>query len=365
MRIRWNIEQFVLALLGPVVFILGVTVHRDRPNLAVVLVVLGVVMLVLATLLPRLKSLSANVPGFGEISVDLLPATSAVSDQALADPTGPMADLRGADPYDSRKSAFQQAVMGGPATYVVINLEEGKSWLTSRLYLFVDVLAEVRGIDAVVFTTRVNDANAFVGLCSVDSVLRRLGWAFPWLPMKLGEAWSQVRLGDGHKPPARRLSGHQAAELYSKYVRSLQLWATDLVAPPASPSAPAMAPPAVGPPYPQMGPAPLDPGPPAPAGTPAPPQEWQNIGGVWEHANWLDAAFLKELMGEALSTQSVNNTDKAELAGALSGSKAKYIAVLNDRDEVQSLIDRSKLVAQVMAVRSVPTSELDPTRRRR
>jgi hypothetical protein len=90
-------------------------------------------------------------------------------------------------------------------------------------------------------------------------------------------------------------------------------------------------------------------------GTPAPPQEWQNIGDVgdvWEHANWLDAAFLKELMGEALSTQSVNNTDKAEVAGALPGSKAEYIAVLNDLDEVQSLIDRSKLVAQVMAVRS-------------
>lgn len=255
MPTKWNIEQYVLAGCGVVVFLVGALVHRDRTNLAVTLVVLGVVMFVLATLLPRLKSLSANVTGIGEISVALSPAASAVSDQALADPNVPTADLRGADPSDSRKSAFQQAVMGRPASYVVINLEEGKFWLTSRLYLFVDVLAEVRGVDAVVFTTRVNGTNAFVGLCSIDSVLRRLGWAFPWLPIKLGKAWSQVRHGDGHKPPARRLSGHCGAQLYSKNVRSLQLSATDLAVPPVSPPAPAVAPPAVAPPYPPVGPA--------------------------------------------------------------------------------------------------------------
>jgi hypothetical protein len=206
----------------------------------------------------------------------------------------------------------------------------------------------------VVFTTNVDGTNAFVGLCSVDSVLRRLGWALPWLPIKLGEAWSQVRHGDGHRPPARRLSVHQAAELYSKYVRSLQLWVPDLVVPPASPAGPPVTSPSAAPPYPPISRVPpLDPGPAPPASTPAPPQEWQNIGGVWEHANWLDAAFLKELMGETLATDSVSSMDDAaELARAMSESKAKYVAVLNNRDEVQSLIDRSKLLAQTMVVRS-------------
>jgi hypothetical protein len=351
---RWNTEQFVLAVLGPVVFILGTTVHRDRPNLAVVLVVLGVVMLVLATLLPRLKSLSANVPGIGQISLDLSPTTSAVSDQALKDPTGAKPDLRGADPYNSNSPAFEQAVTGGPATYVLINLEEGESWLTSRLYLFVDVLAEVRDIRAVVFTTRVDAANVFAGLSSVDCVLRRLGWAFPWLPMKLGEAWSQLRHGDGHRPAARRMSGKYAAELYSTYVRSLQLWTEDLEALPVSSAGSPTAPPAGAQAYPPMDPPRLDPHLATPVGTPEPPQEWQKIGDtgdIWEHANWLDAAFVKELMGDALSTQSVSNADKAELARVLTGSNAQYIAVLDDREQVQSLIDRSKLVIQAIAVR--------------
>lgn len=349
MAAKSNIEQYALAVCGVAVFVVGASVHRNRASLAVALVVLGVVMFVLAILLPRLKSLSANVTGIGEISLALTPTTSAVSDQALADPTLPAADLRGADPHGSRKGAFQQAVTGGPATYVVINLEEGKSWLTSRLYLFVDVLAEVRGIDAVVFTTRVNGANAFVGLCSVDSVLRRLGWAFPWLPMKLGVAWSQVRRGDGHRPPARRLSVHQAAELYSTYVRSLQLWESDPLTPPAiSASRPAAALP-----YPSTSPALLDPRSLPPGNSPAPPQEWQEIGGVWEHANWIDAAFLKEILGEALSNESVTSTDDTpELARAVSNARAKYIAVLNDRNEVQSLIDRYKVLAQASAVRS-------------
>src|SRR5438045_3452246 len=96
------------------VFIFGAVVNRDRSNPAVTLVALGVLLVVLATLLPRLKSISAKLPGVGEISADLLPPASAVSDQALTQPGSPAADLRGADPYDSRKGAFQQAVMGGP-----------------------------------------------------------------------------------------------------------------------------------------------------------------------------------------------------------------------------------------------------------
>lgn len=58
-------------------------------------------------------------------------------------------------------------------------------------------------------------------------------------------------------------------------------------------------------------------------------------------------------MGETLATDSVSSMDDAaELARAMSESKAKYVAVLNNRDEVQSLIDRSKLLAQTMVVRS-------------
>jgi hypothetical protein len=132
----WNVEQLTLAVFGIMVFSLGATVNRDRSNLAVTLVALGVVLVFLATLLPRLKTISAKLSGIGEITADLLPPSSAVSDQALTQPGSPAGDLRGADPYDSRKAAFQEAVMGGPATYVTINLEDGKSWLSSRLYLF-------------------------------------------------------------------------------------------------------------------------------------------------------------------------------------------------------------------------------------
>ena len=130
----WNAEQLTLAVLGIVVFTLGATINRDRSNLTVTLVALGVLLVFLATLLPRLKKISAKLPGDVEISADLLPPSSAVSDQPLTQLDSTAGDLRGADPYNSRKAAFQEAVTGGPATYVTINLEQGKAWLVPTAF---------------------------------------------------------------------------------------------------------------------------------------------------------------------------------------------------------------------------------------
>lgn len=336
----WNVEQLTLAVLGIVVFTLGATVNRDRSNLAVTLVALGVLLFFLAMLLPRLKTITAKLPGDVEISADLLPPSSAVSDQALTQPGSPAADLRGADPYDSRKAAFQEAVTGGPATYVTINLEDGEAWLSSRLYLFIHVLAEIRGIEAVIFTANSNGRNVFVGLCPVDAVIRRLAWAFPWLPMKLGATWDALRTRDKHRPPPRRVSSHDAADLYATFVRGLQLWHGDTPMPvPATAEQPGA----------PLGAAPPDPN--MPEQAPQPQQEWQKLGNIWEHANWLDDAFLKELLGHAPTNESISASDleTQTLPAALTSSTSRYVAVLADHDELQSVVDRSQLLSNLLA----------------
>ena len=337
----WNVEQLTLAVLGIVVFTLGATINRDRSNLAVTLVALGVLLVFVATLLPRLKKISAKLPGDVEISADLLPPSSAVSDQPLTQPDSTAGDLRGADPYDSRKAAFQEAVTGGPATYVTINLEEGKAWLSSRLFLFIHVLAEIRGIEAVVFTADSNGRNVFVGLCPVEAVIRRLAWAFPWLPMKLGATWDELRTRDKHRPPPRRVSSHDAAELYSTFVRALQLWPGDT---PIAAHGPAEQPDA-----PLATTAPPDPNMPEPV--PQPQQEWQKLDNIWEHANWLDDAFVEELLGQALTNVSINasDLDTQTLPAALTSSTSRYVAVLTDNDELQSVVDRSRLLSNLLA----------------
>jgi uncharacterized membrane protein YidH (DUF202 family) len=51
---RWGLDQLALAVAGVAAFVLGTSVHRDRSNLAVALVGCGVLLLLLAALLPRL-----------------------------------------------------------------------------------------------------------------------------------------------------------------------------------------------------------------------------------------------------------------------------------------------------------------------
>jgi uncharacterized membrane protein YoaK (UPF0700 family) len=69
----WNAEQLTLAVLGIAVFTLGATVNRDRSNLAVTLVALGVLLVFLATLLPRLKTITAKLPGDVEMRMSRVP----------------------------------------------------------------------------------------------------------------------------------------------------------------------------------------------------------------------------------------------------------------------------------------------------
>jgi hypothetical protein len=153
--------------------------HTRR--LAVALVGCGVLLLLLAAL-PRLQTISGRFLG-AELALGLLPPSPSVSDQVLVRPIagGPGAghDLRGAAPSGSGFSGFGQAIKGGPAAFVTINLEDGRAWLSSRLYIFLQALREVRGIEAVVFTERTEQIDQFAGVAGVDDVVARLEWAYP------------------------------------------------------------------------------------------------------------------------------------------------------------------------------------------
>lgn len=332
-RWTWINRQSALAAFGACVVIVGATVDRDRANLALALVGFGVLLVVLAVLLPRLESISAKLPGIGEVSANLTPAATSVSDRALAPAGRPERDLRGTSPYTSNADDFRQAITGGPATYVTINLEDGKAWLSSRLYVFVSALAEVRGIGAVVFTSRSDRIDTFAGVCSVDVVLARLAWAYPWLPAALADAWKDMRSSDPHRAPPRRMAADEAAALFAKYVDVLQR-------PPFPPVSASQ-------PVPEVPPL-------AGVRSIVRAEEWQDLGGIWEHANWLDTAAVSDLMGEGLTKDFIVGTsDATEIVQAALAASGQYIAVLSDRNEVQSVINRSKLLARLLLAQGI------------
>jgi hypothetical protein len=265
--------------------------------------------------------LSGKVVGT-EFSVSLLPPTSAVSDRVLVQSAAaPGAagghDLRGATVAATGLSGFGEAIKGGPAVFVVANLEDGRAWLSSRLYVFASALAELRGIQAVVFTARSDDIDRFVGTSSLCDVLNRFEWAFPWLARAFGSAWDVARVRpDG--PPRRRLAPAAAEPLYDNYVSALR----------------------------QGGPQP-----------PNPREEWVPLnGGLWEHGTRLDQALIRELLGDSLVKDFViGEPDRDDtMQRVVDVGRGRWVAVLDNQHRARTLVDRWLLLDRATTRATTP-----------
>jgi hypothetical protein len=302
----------MLAATGAVAFVLGVTVHSDHDNLAMTLVGVGALLVVIAVLLPRLQTLSGKVGGV-EWTVGLTPPPTVTDDRniAAARPDGlPQADLRSAGAPPSGSAGFAEAIKGGRAEVLVINLENGKAWLTSRLFVFVFVLMDLRGLQAVIFTHRPNDVDEVLGVAPAHDVIHGLASAYPWLPGALGTAWDLQRRGTSGPPTDRRLSIGDADNLYTFYVNQV-----------SAPGAPVPA---------QLG-------------------EWiQRQDQMWERAAWIDPALVRRLLLASLFEQTVPesatpastpNRETPESA-ALAYRGVRFVPVVNDRREYRSVVDR-------------------------
>jgi hypothetical protein len=302
----------MLAATGAVAFVLGVTVHSDHDNLAMTLVGVGALLVVLAALLPRLQTLSGKVGGV-EWSVGLIPPPVVTDDReiAAAAPDGlPRVDLRSAGAPPSGSAGFADAIKGGRAEVLVINLEDGAAWLTSRLFVFVFVLMDLRGLQAVIFTHRPNDVDEVLGVAAAHDVIHGLASAYPWLPGALGTAWDQQRRNTPGTPADRRLSISDADNLYTFYLNQV-----------SRPGAPV----------------------PGEAG------EWiRRQDQMWERAVWMDPALVRRLLLSSLFEQTVPesatpaampNRESPESA-ALAYKGARFVPVVNDKREYRSVVDR-------------------------
>jgi hypothetical protein len=116
-----------------------------------------------------------------EISVELatVPELSSTWRAGSAD----VRQLTPATVFDSySQSLFQELLQPGLADYAVVDLGNGKKWLTSRLFIFALVLGRVRGLRAFVFVeTSSVTRKRFLGVATPSDVHRTLGAQYPWL----------------------------------------------------------------------------------------------------------------------------------------------------------------------------------------
>jgi hypothetical protein len=226
----------------------------------------------------RAKSLSLGIVAFdfGEAAVKGLTPESLddIRDTASHAPVG-----------DSGAALIATLTDPAPAECTVVDLGDGKEWITSRLYVVVTLVARMRGLRVMVFTASGSGGRQFIGSAQPEQVRWALAAAYPWLEVAHVRAWNS-QMGALHPgtveradvPITRdgRLDSWRAVQIFEAYKQELQ--------------------------------APVPP--PGASG-------WLDLSGNWERAEWVTSALLGRVLGECLNLRGVHHdfdTPAEELA---------------------------------------------------
>jgi hypothetical protein len=239
--------------------------------------------------------------------------------------------LSPADVFDSyADSLLRQLAEPGVLDYAVVDLGTGESWLTTRLFLFAELLHRMRGLRAFVFVqTNTLTQRGFVGYADVERVRWRLGRTYPELEIQLAQAYSQafgvVQLNQ--TPPV------PVAPVVVSDTGSLEPWRASLVARRFLDSLQFRDPPAND----HGNWVHLKPEPPQPE--------------VWERAAWLDVGDVLRLLDPELVRDHIverddQSIDRAAQVGEVVACTGDYVAVVRN-GTFDRLIDRQGVVEKV------------------
>jgi hypothetical protein len=204
-----------------------------------------------------------------------------------------------------------------PSTgFAIFDLDIGKTWLSSRLYLFTIILQNIHKLKRIVFIcNRDGIKNSFVGITEPQQLRSALAKEYPWLedafPQAYIDTWRQIQ--------RRHIFGSidqiTAMGIVPKFLGNIQRDHPPLGTSEAS--------------------------------------EWTKMKhkGTWEHAEWITIDRLEEILGQALDTSSwiseseVRNKGKGDLIRRVIYRAGDYVAILDkDRSfEKQTIIDKNEL----------------------
>ena len=229
-----------------------------------------------------------------------------------------------ADVFDTAAhDLFQQLSQPGAADYMVAGLGSGKSWLTTRLYIFAAMLERMRDLRCVVFVAGPAESpNRFVGLASPARIRWSLAKAYPYLEGAFARACAK---GYGNNPfeietDIGGLPADQARELVRAFLMDEQI---QMPGPMLEPDWLVL---------PKLRPTDLD---------------------SCEHAEWLTANRVEELLGltaGTVETQSLLDsldTPTEERVKAIVRRKGRYVALLDAHGRFTNLVDRESLIERV------------------
>lgn len=217
----------------------------------------------------------------------------------------------------SSRDLESQLASLGLMDYAVIDLGDGKRWLTSRLFLFAILLERMRGLRCLVFVATVGgDPRRFVGLASPTELRWVLARNFPWIERAFASAY-QGALSTLPADQSFILSDSGALDpsvvsgLIAAFLSPIQMTVSQ-------------------------------PG-------------WIPLSGntSWEHADWIDNKNVDSYLGEALQRSAVTGSadrSKEEIANAILRSKGDFVALLEPSERFMKLIDRRAIIEQLAEI---------------
>jgi hypothetical protein len=230
---------------------------------------------------------------------------------------------------------FAQISSRVPLEFAVVNLGEGREWLTSRLYILAVILMRMRGTRALVFVNQQNQTRGhFVGVCPSETVRWRLACEFRRYEAAL--AAGEQRVWYGPNPKSGPITSaafiaddygafgnpDNAADLLRGFLSAIQ---TDI--------RPALA-------YPGEPWEELRRTVPQPGETPS----------LFELASWVDVLYIERLFDGALDVASIPYKD-FQLADADTRRRlvldhvGPWLPLVRDQDRFYGLVSRERLLA--------------------
>jgi hypothetical protein len=190
------------------------------------------------------------------------------------------------------------------ADYMVIDLLEDQGWLTSRLFLWADLLPRTRSLRCFVFVTPV-DGKRFVALASARDVRWALAMRYPWLEEIYSAAYADAVATSGNVMGRDRigLDWQAAQKIAMNFVDRVQIHEQ-----------------------------PTEHG-----------EQWVQLGEKWEHGEWISPGAAEALLGEVLSREAAEKTlatDDDALAIQVSRASGRYVALVDADRRLVGVVDR-------------------------
>lgn len=200
-----------------------------------------------------------------------------------------------------------------PVEYATVDLEDGKAWLTSRLFILAALIPRVRPIQRIVFVC--NAAKRFLGECSVTAVAEALAKRYPhleeeYLRINVSAAQSngktQLNLRRSMLGP---MAPGEATQMLSQFLLAVRNGGV--------------------------------------TGTPG----WTSLGRYVEHAEWITNSLIIELSDKRLNTVPVtrDTSEDGTFAARILLQRAQdYVAIVGIDGRFLRLVDRRKAIDQVI-----------------